>query len=77
MATAQASAVQDLIDVFGRLPGIGPKSAQRIAYHLLKADAEESRRLAAAAVVAAKERGRVLLTVLQPERDRDLRALHR
>ena len=55
VATAQASAVQDLIDVFGRLPGIGPKSAQRIAYHLLKADAEESRRLAAA-VVAAKER---------------------
>ena len=28
-------AIQDLIDALGRLPGIGPKSAQRIAYHLL------------------------------------------
>jgi recombination protein RecR len=28
--------VQDLIDELGRLPGIGPKSAQRIAFHLLK-----------------------------------------
>ena len=55
MATAQADSVQDLIDALGRLPGIGPKSAQRIAYHLLKADAEESRRLAGA-VLAAKEK---------------------
>lgn len=55
VTTAQTSAVQDLIDVLGRLPGIGPKSAQRIAYHLLKSDAQESRRLAEA-VVAAKER---------------------
>lgn len=55
VAAAQATAVQDLIDAFGRLPGIGPKSAQRIAYHLLKADPEESRRLAAA-VTAAKEK---------------------
>ncbi len=30
--------VQDLIDELGRLPGIGPKSAQRIAFHLLTAD---------------------------------------
>jgi len=30
--------VQDLIDEFGRLPGIGPKSAQRIAFHLLEVD---------------------------------------
>ena len=28
--------VQDLIDEFGRLPGIGPKSAQRIAFHILQ-----------------------------------------
>ncbi|MCB1270633.1 MAG: recombination mediator RecR [Microthrixaceae bacterium] len=55
MAGAQSTAVQDLIDALGRLPGIGPKSAQRIAYHLLKADAEESRRLAEA-VLTAKER---------------------
>ena len=41
-------ALQVLLDELGRLPGIGPKSAQRIAYHLLEADAEESRRLAEA-----------------------------
>ena len=38
--------LQILLDELGRLPGIGPKSAQRIAYHLLEADAEEARRLA-------------------------------
>ena len=40
--------LQRLLDELGRLPGIGPKSAQRIAYHLLEADAEEARRLAQA-----------------------------
>ena len=39
-------ALQRLLDELGRLPGVGPKSAQRIAYHLLEADAEEARRLA-------------------------------
>ncbi len=38
--------IADLIDELGRLPGIGPKSAQRIAFHLLQADAEDVRRLA-------------------------------
>ncbi len=38
-------AVQDLIDELGRLPGVGPKSAQRIAFHLLAADADDVRRL--------------------------------
>jgi recombination protein RecR len=38
--------VQDLIDELGRLPGVGPKSAQRIAFHLLNADAVDVRRLA-------------------------------
>ncbi len=37
--------VQDLIDELGRLPGVGPKSAQRIAFHLLQADADDVRRL--------------------------------
>lgn len=41
-------ALQRLLDELGRLPGIGPKSAQRIAYYLLEADAEEARRLARA-----------------------------
>jgi recombination protein RecR len=37
--------VQDLIDELGQLPGIGPKGAQRIAFHLLAANAEDVRRL--------------------------------
>lgn len=42
--------VQELIDELGRLPGIGPKGAQRIAFHLLAADPEDARRLAAALI---------------------------
>jgi recombination protein RecR len=38
-------AVQDLIDELGRLPGVGPKSAQRIAFHLLAADGADVKRL--------------------------------
>ena len=38
--------VQDLIDELGQLPGVGPKGAQRIAFHLLTANAEDVRRLA-------------------------------
>jgi recombination protein RecR len=40
--------VQDLIDELGRLPGVGPKSAQRIAFHLLAADPADVRRLVVA-----------------------------
>jgi len=40
--------VQDLIDELGRLPGIGPKSAQRIAFHILAADTVDVQRLAEA-----------------------------
>jgi recombination protein RecR len=40
-------AIQDLIEELGRLPGIGPKSAQRIAFHLLAADPIDVKRLAA------------------------------
>jgi recombination protein RecR len=39
-------ALQDLIDELGRLPGIGPKSAQRIAFHVLSADPADVKRLA-------------------------------
>lgn len=39
-------AVQNLIDELGRLPGVGPKSAQRIAFHILNADAADMARLA-------------------------------
>ncbi|RKN43097.1 recombination mediator RecR [Streptomyces hoynatensis] len=38
--------VQDLIDELGRLPGVGPKSAQRIAFHILQAEPADVRRLA-------------------------------
>jgi recombination protein RecR len=41
-------AIQDLIDELGRLPGIGPKSAQRLAFHLLQAEAADVARLATA-----------------------------
>lgn len=50
-----AGPVQGLIDELGRLPGIGPKSAQRIAYHLLKAAPEDALRLSGA-IREAKER---------------------
>ena len=42
--------IQDLIDELGLLPGIGPKGAQRIAFHLVSADPADVRRLAAALV---------------------------
>ena len=47
--------IQDLIDELARLPGIGPKSAQRLAYHLVKADPVDAKRLAEV-IVQAKER---------------------
>ena len=50
-------ALADLIDELGRLPGIGPKSAQRIAFHLLQSDDADVRRLAEALLVL-KERAR-------------------
>jgi recombination protein RecR len=50
-----AGPVQDLIEELGRLPGVGPKSAQRIAFHLLKVPKEDALRLARA-VTEMKER---------------------
>jgi recombination protein RecR len=50
-----AGPVQDLIDELGRLPGIGPKSAQRIAFHLLKLSRADAARLASA-IVEAKDK---------------------
>ena len=41
-------AIQDLIDELGRLPGVGPKSAQRIAFHILSTDPADVNRLATA-----------------------------
>ena len=50
-----SSTVQELIDQLGRLPGIGPKSAQRVAFYLLKTPTEDALRLSRA-IVEAKER---------------------
>ena len=57
MAGAYAPPVQALIDELGRLPGIGPKSAQRIAFHLLKVPTQEVADLALA-ITEAKARVR-------------------
>ena len=54
-------AIQDLIDELGRLPGIGPKSAQRIAFHVLTADPTDVKRLAAA-LTRVKEQVRFCVT---------------
>ncbi|MGB3054541.1 MAG: recombination mediator RecR [Acidimicrobiales bacterium] len=53
--SAYAGPVQDLIDELGRLPGVGPKSAQRIAFHLLKLSTEDALRLSRA-IEKAKEK---------------------
>jgi recombination protein RecR len=57
MAAVYTQPVQALIDELGRLPGVGPKSAQRIAFHLLKLPADDVARLATA-IVEAKARVR-------------------
>jgi recombination protein RecR len=49
--------LQDLIDELGRLPGVGPKGAQRIAFHLLAADPADVRRLASV-LVEVKDKAR-------------------
>jgi recombination protein RecR len=50
-----AGPVQELIDELGRLPGVGPKSAQRIAFHLLKLSKDDANRLAHA-ITEVKDR---------------------
>jgi recombination protein RecR len=55
MANVYAAPVQELIDELGRLPGVGPKSAQRIAFHLLKITTPDALRLANA-ITQAKDR---------------------
>ena len=50
-----ASALEELVDALRCLPGVGPKSAQRMAYHLLQYDHPGAQRLAAALGPAAEE----------------------
>ena len=49
--------IQDLIEELGRLPGVGPKSAQRLAFHLLQVDIADAERLANA-IKAVKQKVR-------------------
>jgi recombination protein RecR len=70
-------AVQDLIDELGRLPGVGPKGAQRIAFHLLQSDPSDVERLVAT-LNAVKERVRICVVeepkdVVAIERTREFR----
>jgi recombination protein RecR len=55
MAMAYDGAIQRLIDAFAKLPGIGPKGAQRIAFYILSSSPEESQDLAEA-IVDIKEK---------------------
>jgi recombination protein RecR len=66
-STSAAAPVAKLIEELNRLPGIGPKSAQRLAYHLLRATNEEARALADA-IIDVKERIK-LCTVCQNTTD--------
>ena len=64
--------VQDLIDELGRLPGIGPKSAQRIAFHLLQAEPVDVRRLADV-LVLVKEKVRFCTVCFNVSEDEQCR----
>ena len=55
MSTPLIEPVARLIEAFARLPGIGPKTAQRLTYHLLRAPDAEARALAAALVAVRDE----------------------
>jgi len=60
--------VQDLIDELGRLPGVGPKGAQRIAFHLLQADPVDVKRLADV-LVEVKEKVKFCATCFNVSED--------
>jgi recombination protein RecR len=55
MSTPLIEPVARLIEAFARLPGIGPKTAQRLTYHILRAPDAEARQLAAALVAVREE----------------------
>jgi recombination protein RecR len=55
VATLLIEPVEKLIEAFNRLPGIGPKTAQRLTFHILRAPDVEARTLAAALVAARDE----------------------
>ncbi|AJE99508.1 recombination mediator RecR [Pandoraea apista] len=79
----QLSSLQELVDALRALPGVGPKSAQRIAYHLLQRDRKGAVRLGEALVHASEQirhcarcntfsEVEICETCLDPERDTSL-----
>ena len=76
MAGVYAQPVQELIDELGRLPGVGPKSAQRIAFHLLKVEKVDALRLAQA-IAEAKDRVTFCDRCFNIAEGRVVRSLHR
>ncbi|WP_087688122.1 MULTISPECIES: recombination mediator RecR [unclassified Pandoraea] len=79
----QLSSLQELVDALRALPGVGPKSAQRMAYHLLQRDRQGAMRLGEALVQASEQirhcarcntftEVEVCETCLDPERDTSL-----
>ncbi|VVD89473.1 recombination mediator RecR [Pandoraea anhela] len=83
MPQPQLSSLQELVDALRALPGVGPKSAQRIAYHLLQRDRKGAVRLGEALVHASEQirhcarcntftEVEICETCLDPERDTSL-----
>ena len=68
--------VQELIDELGRLPGIGPKSAQRIAFHILQTESFDTTRLAEI-LIDVREKVQFCDDLRQRHRAGDLRDLPR
>jgi recombination protein RecR len=48
MSTAYTESLNKLVEEFGKLPGVGPKTAERLAFHILKAEPNEATALAKA-----------------------------
>ena len=72
MALAYDGAIQRLIDAFGRLPGIGPKGAQRIAFYMLSAPEDEARNVCESSpcpVCADPRRDRSVICVVEEPKD--------
>ena len=77
MAVTYDGAIQNVIDAFAKLPGIGPKGAQRIAFHILGIDDEEAAQLACGNVCESSpcpicsdpRRDRTVICVVQEPKD--------
>ncbi len=66
---AETSLLQELVEALKCLPGVGPKSAQRMAFHLLERDREGARRLSSALSEAAEKVGHCKICRTLTERE--------